>query len=76
MAQGLPVALADSTALPEVGGDAGWYFPPEDEGAMAEVFREMLDRGDEREQRVKVGRGIASGYRWDAANERLIAALR
>ena len=36
MAQGIPVALADSTALPEVGGEAGWYFPPEDEGAMGE----------------------------------------
>ncbi len=76
MAQGLPVALADSTALPEVGGDAGWYFPPEDEGAMGEVLRELLDRGDERARRVEVGRGIASGYRWDAANERLVAALR
>jgi alpha-1,3-rhamnosyl/mannosyltransferase len=75
MAQGIPVALADSTALPEVGGDAGWYFPPEDEGAMAEVIRELLDRGDERARRVEAGRGIASGYRWDAANERLVAAL-
>ena len=28
MAQGLPVALADSTALPEIGGEAGWYFDP------------------------------------------------
>ena len=29
MAQGLPVALADSTALPEIGGEAGWYFDPD-----------------------------------------------
>ncbi len=76
MAQGLPVALADSTALPEVGGDAGWYFPPEDEGAMSEVIRELLDRGEERARRAEDGRGIASGYRWDAANERLVTALR
>jgi alpha-1,3-rhamnosyl/mannosyltransferase len=76
MAQGTPVALADSTALPEVGSAAGWYFPPEDEGAMAGVIRELLDRGDERARRVELGRGIASGYRWDAANERLVDALR
>jgi alpha-1,3-rhamnosyl/mannosyltransferase len=76
MAQGIPVALADSTALPEVGSAAGWYFPPEDEGAMAGVIRELLDRGDERARRVELGRGIASGYRWDAANERLVDALR
>ena len=29
MAQGTPVALADSTALPEIGGAAGWYFDPD-----------------------------------------------
>ena len=75
MAQGVPVVLADSTALPEIGGAAGWYIPPEDERAMAEVLREMLDRGDERARRVELGRGIASGYRWDAANDRLVAAL-
>ena len=76
MAQGIPVALADSTALPEVGGEAGWYFPPEDEEAMAGVLRDLLDRGDERSRRVEAGRRVASGYRWDAANDRLVAALR
>jgi glycosyltransferase involved in cell wall biosynthesis len=75
MAQGLPVALADSTALPEIGGAAGWYFPPEDEGAMADVLRDLLDRGDERALKVEAGRDIAAGYRWDAANDRLVEAL-
>ena len=32
MAQGIPVALADSTALPEIGGEAGWYFDPDRRG--------------------------------------------
>jgi alpha-1,3-rhamnosyl/mannosyltransferase len=75
MAQGIPVALSDSTALPEIAGAAGWYFPPEDEGAMTEVLREMLDRGDERSRRVELGREIAAGFRWNAANERLVEAL-
>lgn len=76
MAQGTPVALADSTALPEIGGEAGWYFDPEDDDALAGTLRELLDRGDERGRRVELGRGIAGGYRWDAANDRLAAALR
>lgn len=76
MAQGIPVALADSTALPEIGGEAGWYVPPEDEAAIGDVLRELLDRGDERTRRVEIGRRIAAGYRWDAANDRLVAALR
>ena len=36
MAQGLPVALAQSTALPEIGGEAGWYFDPNSEDAIAQ----------------------------------------
>ena len=76
MAQGIPVALADSTALPEIGGSAGWYFDPEDEGAIAGSIREILDRPDERARRVDIGRGLAQAYRWPSANDRLVAALR
>jgi len=76
MAQGVPVALADSTALPEIGGEAGWYFDPEDESALAAALRDLLDRPDERARRAEAGRAIASRYRWDAANDRLVEALK
>jgi alpha-1,3-rhamnosyl/mannosyltransferase len=75
MAQGIPVALADSTALPEIGGEAGWYFDPEDEDALTGTLRDLLDRRDERARRVELGRSIAEGYRWQAANDLLVAAL-
>ncbi len=76
MAQGVPVALADSTALPEVGGEAGWYFPPEDEAAIEGTLRDLLDRHDERCRKVDAGRRIAATYRWSAANDRLVEALQ
>ncbi len=76
MAQGIPVALANSTALPEVGGDAGWYFVPEDESAIASTVRAVLDRPTERAEKIEIGRRIAAGYRWKAANDRLVEALR
>ena len=75
MAQGIPVALADSTALPEIGGAAGWYFDPESEDAIAATLRALLDRPDERARRAELGRSIAAGYRWQAANDRLVEAL-
>ncbi len=75
MAQGAPVVLADSTALPEVGGAAGWYFDPESEEALRAALRDLLDRPDERARRALLGRTIAAGYRWQAANDRLVAAL-
>ncbi|RUL89093.1 glycosyltransferase family 4 protein [Tautonia sociabilis] len=76
MAQGCPVALADSTALPEVAGEAGWYFDPESDEAIAATLRELLDRPEERARRVALGREIAAGFRWDRSNDLLMAALR
>jgi alpha-1,3-rhamnosyl/mannosyltransferase len=76
MAQACPIALADSTALPEVAGEAGWYFDPEQDDALTSTLRDLLDRRDERDRRVDLGRAIASNYRWDLANEALMAVLR
>ena len=74
MAQGTPVALADSTALPEIGGEAGWYFDPVSDEAITATLRRLLDDGQERSRRVELGRSIAAGYNWQASNDRLVAA--
>lgn len=76
MAQGCPAALADSTALPEIGGAAGWYFNPSDDEAIAMTLRQLLDDRAERQRRAELGRAIAEQYRWRASNDRLVAALR
>jgi alpha-1,3-rhamnosyl/mannosyltransferase len=75
MAQGLPVALADSTALPEVGGAAGWYFDPNDDDALTHTLRCLLDDPQERARRAAIGRTVAAGYRWQTANDLLVDAL-
>jgi alpha-1,3-rhamnosyl/mannosyltransferase len=75
MAQGIPVALADSTALPEIGGAAGWYFDPNSDDALQAALRSLLDQSEERARRVAIGRAIAANYRWQAANDRLVAEL-
>jgi alpha-1,3-rhamnosyl/mannosyltransferase len=75
MAQGTPVALADSTALPEIGGEAGWYFDPNDDDALLGAMRALLDDAGERARRAALGRAIAEGFRWQAANDRLVGAL-
>jgi glycosyltransferase involved in cell wall biosynthesis len=75
MAQGLPVALADSTALPEIGGQAGWYFDPLVEDAITASLRSLLDDHRERARRAALGRTIAARYRWDTANDLLVEAL-
>ena len=75
MAQGLPVALADSTALPEIGGEAAWYFNPHSDDAIAGCLRRLLDDSTERTRRAMLGRAIAGHYRWQNANDLLVEAL-
>lgn len=75
MAQRCPVAIADSTALPEIAGAAGWPFDATDPAAIAAALRALLDQPAERTRRVVLGRTIAARYRWSAATDRLLAAL-
>jgi len=75
MAQGLPVALAGTTALPEIGREAGWYFDPLQEDALAGALRDLLENAQERTRRIGLGREIAGQYRWQTANDRLVQAL-
>jgi alpha-1,3-rhamnosyl/mannosyltransferase len=75
MAQGIPVALADSTALPEIGGEAGWYFKPTIEAAITATLRDLLDNSNERARRAALGRTIAGRYTWRTANDLLVEAL-
>jgi glycosyltransferase involved in cell wall biosynthesis len=75
MAQGVPVALADSTALPEIGGEAGWYFDPRSVEAITALLRKLLDQHHERARRAELGRSIAGTYRWDTSNDLLVNAL-
>ena len=42
MASGSPLVLADTSSLPEVGGDAARYFPPGDDRTLAGVLSEIL----------------------------------
>lgn len=76
MAQGCPVALANSTALPEIAGDAGWYFDPKSADDLAETLRTMLDHPSERQRRGEVGLELAARFRWGRSCDLLVEALR
>jgi len=57
MAQGVPVACAEATALPETAGGAALLFDPEDPGAVADAVRRVC--GDETLRADLVRRGLA-----------------
>jgi alpha-1,3-rhamnosyl/mannosyltransferase len=76
MAQSCPVAIACTTAMPEVAGPAGWLFDPEDEESITETLRELIGARAERSRRVAAGELQARQYRWERSCGRLVEAMR
>ena len=65
MACGCPVVVSNTSSLPEVAGEAGFYVNPEDIEAMASVLREVLtDEGLRAEAREK-GLAQAQRFSWE-----------
>lgn len=62
MASGTPIACSDTTSLPEVAGDAPWYFDPRDTDSMARAMAAAI-QSDERMIRAVRARARAEKYR-------------
>jgi glycosyltransferase involved in cell wall biosynthesis len=63
MATGTPVIAARATSLPEVGGDAGFYFEPADTKDMTNAIETVLADDRLREQMARKGLVRAANYR-------------
>lgn len=74
MAWGTPVLCSDRTSLPEIVGDAGLLFDPEDEPALARLILSTL--GDEplRQELRHRGREQAARFTWRRCAEETMAA--
>ncbi len=64
MAFGLPIACSNRGPMPEVLGDAGIYFDPEDPLDIAKAIRQWLDFPDLREQKALAAYNLARQYSW------------
>jgi len=76
MACGIPVACADLSSLPEVGGDGPVYFDPYDEEAMEDALHRLLS--DEALRAGCVDRGLARcrDFSWERTARETLAVLR
>jgi glycosyltransferase involved in cell wall biosynthesis len=64
MACGSPLVLADTSSLPEVGGDAARYFPPGDDVALVQTLVQLLGDSATREDMRDRGIEQASKFSW------------
>jgi glycosyltransferase involved in cell wall biosynthesis len=64
-AEGVPVACADATSLPEVADGAALFFPPGDTSAMADAIVRLWTDDALRTQLVHRGRARAASLTWE-----------
>jgi glycosyltransferase involved in cell wall biosynthesis len=75
MTVGGAVICADASTMPEVGGDAVLYFPPDDASALAAQVVRLLDDPALRATLVTAGARQASRYSWSRSALGTLAAL-
>ena len=67
MTVGVPVVVADRGALPEVVGDAGLRFEPDDAEALERLLTELLQNPARREELRDRGWRRARAFNWKAS---------
>jgi alpha-1,3-rhamnosyl/mannosyltransferase len=66
MASGCPTAVANTSALPEVGGEAAAYFNPRDSDALARLLARFLGDPLLRQNLREAGFARAAQFSWQA----------
>jgi len=65
MASGLPIACSNRGPMPEVLGDGGLFFDPEDSASIAQAVRRLLENPALRSHYAKKARELAGRYSWE-----------
>jgi glycosyltransferase involved in cell wall biosynthesis len=76
MTHGVPAIAANSSSLPEIGGDATLYFEPRDVGGLTRQLRRVLDDRVLRDSLIARGKERAAQFRWEDAAAKTLAVLR
>lgn len=69
MAAGLPVASSNRGPMPEVLGDAGLYFDPEDSADIALALRRYIQSHTLRNEKAKLSFELSGKYSWERCAE-------
>jgi glycosyltransferase involved in cell wall biosynthesis len=74
MSRGCPVIAADSTAVPEVVGDAGILLSPDNSDEWSRAMAEMIEESETRARYAKAGLERSKEFTWTASAEILESA--
>jgi glycosyltransferase involved in cell wall biosynthesis len=62
MASGVPLACSKTTSIPEVCGDAAWYFDPRDSRSISSTLTDLLTQSNVARSRIQQGKSRASEF--------------
>ena len=75
MASGLPIACSKRGPMPEVLGDAGVYFDPENSPDITKTLRQLLLSSDLRAHNAQTAYEQAKNYTWERSAEETLAFI-
>lgn len=76
MAAGCPVLVANTSCLPEVCGDAPFYFDPDDPASLEHMLLEAAGNEAARQAARERGARVASRYSWNKCAAETLALYR
>lgn len=69
MSAGLPIACSNSSPMPDILGDAGFYFLPSDSKSISLCVKEMLEHPEQRILRARQAFDLSSEYSWERCSK-------
>lgn len=75
MSAGLPIVSSEMGPMPEVLGDAGFYFNPLDVSSIYNALREMLESKSLREEKSNLSYQKSLNYTWKECSDRTFEYL-
>ncbi len=77
MACGVPVLSSDAASMPEILGDAAFYFHSGDVNSLSEKMQEMMNMTEEKcAQMIECGLEQAKKFTWEKSAQKLIDMLQ
>lgn len=76
MSMDCPVLASRVSSIPEVCGDAPFYFDPTDQDAFSRELVRAVSDGDARQQSIVRGRQVAAQYTWQKCGRETLAVYR
>jgi glycosyltransferase involved in cell wall biosynthesis len=73
---GLPVILARSTSLPEVGGQGALYFAPRDPKDLAQKITQVLTNPSLQQELIQKASQNLKRFSWNSSAQKLIKTLK